>query len=429
MVSADQIKEHAKSAPPEQTDSPTGEIDYSAIVAALERIPADDYDLWVRVAIILYNTNPNLLPVWIWWSKRSNKFREGVCEEKWKSFGDYVGERLTIDSLFYLADQNNWRTPLSQLEAQNSEPRDSIIEGVIDKGDVVNIVAPPKLGKSYYLLQLVLNIAAGTLWLGKFATTQGRVLIVDNECHPDTIVSRMNRMITAMGLPQTVKNHIDVASLRGKLLTLDQLCERIARIPPNTYSLVVIDALYRVLPKGTDENANADVTRLYNSLDQAAAKQNCAIAVVHHTSKGVQTKKSVTDVGSGAGAQSRAADAHLILRPHAESGAVIFEGVVRAHLSIEPIVLVRDFPLWKIDDSLDPKQLRGDRPTMSLDEFIEWLPDGEHAKTDLQQQLRTDRNLTREFAKQLIASAIEAGKLIDLGQPSSRSKKMVRKAA
>ncbi|MSR59450.1 MAG: hypothetical protein EXS05_17705, partial [Planctomycetaceae bacterium] len=48
-------------------------------------------------------------------------------------------------------------------------------------GEVMNIVAPPKRGKSWLVAQLILCVATGQDWLGRFATRKGKVLLVDNE--------------------------------------------------------------------------------------------------------------------------------------------------------------------------------------------------------------------------------------------------------
>ena len=65
-------------------------------------------------------------------------------------------------------------------------------------------------------------------------------------------------------------------------------------------------AFYRFLPAGTDENANADMASLYNHIDRYAADLGCAFVLIHHSSKGNQSGKSVTDVGAGAGSHADA---------------------------------------------------------------------------------------------------------------------------
>ncbi len=43
-----------------------------------------------------------------------------------------------------------------------------------------------------------------------------------------------------------------------------------------------------------------------------------------------QAGKAITDVGAGAGSQSRATDTHLILRPHEEKNCAVLDAAVRS---------------------------------------------------------------------------------------------------
>src|SRR5262249_4395932 len=70
----------------------------------------------------------------------------------------------------------------------------------------------------------------------------------------------------------------------------------------------------------------------------------------------------ITDVGSGAGAQSRAVDTHLILRPHEEKNAVVLDAAVRSWQPLDPICLRWSFPVWTPAPELDPMALRMDKP-------------------------------------------------------------------
>ena len=76
----------------------------------------------------------------------------------------------------------------------------------------------------------------------------------------------------------------------------------------------------------------------------------------------------MTDVGAGAGSQSRATDTHLVLRPHEEDGCVVLDAAVRSWAPIEPTGLRWSFPVWDFDPGLDPTQLRSERPTRRKDE-------------------------------------------------------------
>src|SRR4030095_16765759 len=130
----------------------------------------------------------------------------------------------------------------------------------------------------------------------------------------------------------------------------DELCG----LPSDTYSLVIIDALYKALPAGVDENSNSNITQMYVLLDETAEKHNCATTVVHHTSKGSQHGKAVSDMGSGAGAQSRSADVHIVLREHEDKDTVVLQAIVRSQQPIEPVCLVFEYPLWRLAPEKDP---------------------------------------------------------------------------
>ena len=60
--------------------------DLENYVSYLSKTRSNNYDEWINVGICLNNINTNSLGIWIDFSKKSNKFRLGECEEKWKTF-------------------------------------------------------------------------------------------------------------------------------------------------------------------------------------------------------------------------------------------------------------------------------------------------------------------------------------------------------
>jgi len=63
------------------------------------------FDAWIKLGWALHNINNSLLSTWIEFSRRSSKFKEGECEEKWYRMRD---EGLTIRSLMYWAEEDNY---------------------------------------------------------------------------------------------------------------------------------------------------------------------------------------------------------------------------------------------------------------------------------------------------------------------------------
>lgn len=187
-------------------------------------------------------------------------------------------------------------------------------------------------------------------------------MIIDNELHPETLANRLKAVLSAMGLTlEDVSGWLDIISLRGQCRDINTVAPILQNIPKDKYSLIVCDALYRLLPDGTSENDNAQMMMIYNAVDNYGALTGAAIVLIHHASKGGQSDKDVTDVGSGAGAISRAADTHLILRPHEEDNAVVLDARLRSWEPLAPIGLRWFFPVWEPDDNLDPSLLKGRR--------------------------------------------------------------------
>ncbi len=249
-----------------------------------------------------------------------------------------------------------------ELVCRYPERRPFIIDGLLRQGETMNVIAAPKVGKSWLTLGLAIAVANGQPWLGKFPTRQGRVLIIDNELHPETSAHRLRTMANALKLADDAIANIDIVNLRGHLKDLYGLGAGLKLIEPGKYVLVAIDAFYRTLPLDTDENDNAAVAGLYNHLDSYADALGAGFSRVHHSSKGNQSGKSVTDVGAGAGAQSRAAATHVVLRPHEEDNAVVLDAAARSWPPVSSLCWRWDFPVWSPTPELDPASLRSDRP-------------------------------------------------------------------
>jgi hypothetical protein len=238
------------------------------------------------------------------------------------------------------------------------ERRPAVIEGLLREGETMNVIASSKRGKSWLILSLLFAIGLGRRWLDTFDTTQGRVLLIDNELHEETSAHRIRTMANSLGIPiEDIADSIHTVNLRGRLQDLFGLGRWLLRIKPFTYKLVVIDAWYRTMPGGTDENDNGAMARLYNLLDSYAEALRTSFSLIHHSSKGNQTSKQVVDVGSGAGSMSRAVDSHVVLRPHEEDDVVVMEAAVRSWPPVEPRCLRYEFPSWTLAPELDPTAL------------------------------------------------------------------------
>ena len=254
-------------------------------------------------------------------------------------------------------------TPVSVRELVRLHPhmRPARIDGILRDGETCNIIAGSKIGKSWLAKSLALHVATGKSWMNHECQA-GRVLYVDNELHAETFSSRIRKVggNDGYGIPfEDYADKIDVLSLRGRLQDLYGIGRYFETIKEGDYALIVLDAFYRFLPVECDENSNGDVMRLYNYIDSHAMRLNCCYVQIHHSSKGEQGNKAVTDVGAGAGSQSRAPDTHLVIRPHVEKGLFVAEAATRSFPPMEPVVLRWEYPRWSVDHEADPTQLAG----------------------------------------------------------------------
>ena len=67
----------------------------------------DNYDSWIAVGAALSPLGDVGLPLWINWSKKSDKFQPGLCEEKWKTFSPDLINGLTPASIIHWAKEDN----------------------------------------------------------------------------------------------------------------------------------------------------------------------------------------------------------------------------------------------------------------------------------------------------------------------------------
>ena len=80
--------------------------------SALVCIPADSYDLWVRVGMALHWTGwgEPALRIWNEWSRTApEKYEEADQLKTWESFSrPYSGQKLTLATLYAIAKEHGW---------------------------------------------------------------------------------------------------------------------------------------------------------------------------------------------------------------------------------------------------------------------------------------------------------------------------------
>lgn len=287
----------------------------------------------------------------------------------------------------------------------NPEPMaEVVIEGLLRRGEVCNIIAATKKGKSWLGLQLLLAVSTGGDWLG-LRCRRGRTLLIDNELHRATLQNRLHDSAGDMAAGEAC----EYVNLRGQWRSLTDVAAQLtARYQPGELTLLLLDAKYRFFGGELDENSNSAQTQFHNDLDRLAMQLNCAIAVVHHSTKGSQAEKSVTDMGAGGGAQARAVDLHATIRDHSIPGLSVLEMKGRSFPELEPRTLRFEYPHWHVQHGVAPrltKPSESDEKYQQLKPLLtnEWQTLHKLAEAC---DTRKDRKCFKEAVQKLIADGV-----------------------
>jgi len=86
------------------------ERDMKLALEAMNALPseaADDYDIWITIGQSLHTLDESLLDEWDEWSKQSDKYKEGECLRRWRSFSKTGGRG--VGSLIHIAQEHGWK--------------------------------------------------------------------------------------------------------------------------------------------------------------------------------------------------------------------------------------------------------------------------------------------------------------------------------
>jgi RecA-family ATPase len=237
---------------------------------------------------------------------------------------------------------------LDELRKASPHRRPYVIEGLLRRGETMNLIAAPKTGKSWFVYNLAARLATGGEFLGWTAPHNLKCMIVDNELHPEELAFRVGSVQDAMEV--NFGDDLHFTCLRGAAVDMNHIEQKLVASGASRFDVIILDALYRFIPAGTSENDNAQMMLIYNTIDRIARTFDCSVICVHHASKGNQTEKQVSDVGAGAGAISRAADTQVVLFPHEQEGMVCVEAITRSSKTPKSRSATLDGFIWTLCD-------------------------------------------------------------------------------
>ena len=191
------------------------------------------------------------------------------------------------------------------------QPRPELIHGILRRGHTMQLMGPPKAGKSWALESLCWAVATEGEWMG-FQCEGGSVLLADTELDEPSLSARLERTRVAKGCPVPEPGRFRVLSLRGKAARIRDVVAVVQQAFDEPPSLVVLDSLYSF--ETGDENSVGDMRSLMAGMGQLASL-GCSVVWAHHHAKGDAGGRNVVDRGAGSGIFGRAPDALVDLSP------------------------------------------------------------------------------------------------------------------
>ncbi len=204
------------------------------------------------------------------------------------------------------------KSPIEIVEAADIfaplEEPDWLIEGVIRRGSLVELVGYGSSGKSWIAADTLLSVAAGVPMLGRFGTKQGAVLALDWENGLYEMRRRLQAVAKSRGLWNTPGLSV---SCMPSVYMSDPKFGRVVEALATDRSLITIDTLKAASP-GIDEN-DSSIRGGLDALRRVGEKTGCAFLVLLHSKKvsGSLTTIDAREAGRGSSAIFDAADSVL----------------------------------------------------------------------------------------------------------------------
>lgn len=192
--------------------------------------------------------------------------------------------------------------------AELEEP-DYLIEQVVRRGSLVEVVAYGSSGKTWIAVDAALAVAAGVPWLGRFPAKSGIVTYFDYENGSFEMRRRLQGVARGRGLALPITG-IELCSMPSGYMSDPDFGVRMMAHCKGR-DLVIVDTLKAASP-GVDENDSS----MRNGLDQlrrVGEATGCAFLVLVHSKKtsGSVMAIDAREAGRGSSAIFDAADAVL----------------------------------------------------------------------------------------------------------------------
>ncbi len=216
-----------------------------------------------------------------------------------------------------------------------------LIDKLVPAGAITILSGAPASYKTWVTLHTALCVAKGEPLFGNYETSQGNVLIIDEENGERLLQERLFKLKATADLP------IYFSSQPGFVLNDDNVDAAILSCKTNDIKLLIIDSLVRV--HGSDENSAGDMSGVFKQLKRFAAK-GIAVLVTHHNRKPGANSNGISNEMRGSSDILASVDCHIGLRRRDKS-LTLHQGKNRYAEELEPfeVHVVTDDDSFKFD--------------------------------------------------------------------------------
>lgn len=255
---------------------------------------------------------------------------------------------------------------------QNRRP---IVKGMIYAGAYL-FVGAPKIGKSYFMMQLAYHVSMGIpLW--GYEVKKATVLYLALEDDNRRIQQRLYQMFGVQDVSDNLFFSTEKIALSGQL---ENEIELFLKEHKET-GLIIIDTLQKVRGNGSDTLSYAKDYETVGKLKEIADRNDVCIMVVHHTRK--QQSEDAFDMISGTNGLMGAADCSMILHKEKRTSNKAILDITGRDQTDQRIYLKRDEErlIWQFEKS--ESELWKEKPDPLLEVIVDFIisNDGEWSGT------------------------------------------------
>jgi AAA domain-containing protein/CHC2-type zinc finger protein len=191
-----------------------------------------------------------------------------------------------------------WQQPIEErslflsvsdfMAGEEKDGIDWLVEGVVQRGANGMVIARPKSGKSFAILDLAIALASGQKWLDFYVEKKVRTALVSREDYAGLTRNRYKKLAAGRNLTQAELDgwlYINAKGIKPKIMLdyPEDVANLITDLKRYHTEFLIMDVM-RVL-HGADENDNTEMQKVIDVLNRIQDATGASLCLVHHDNK------------------------------------------------------------------------------------------------------------------------------------------------